>query len=277
MLVSAVSFINKADEVRACALAQAFGVPLWSLVEFAPLKEKALADSFRSRLSGSESILVFCFEEGGLGLHLVEEKRSLCVRADFHGPTVRYRRLKGGGTGQLIAKAVGIKGGERPRVHDLTAGLGGDAFVLASLGCEVVMVERVPEVCALLRDALRLAEEFGREQDGELLSILERMTLVESDSLGFLHSLATDEVPRIIYLDPMFPVKKKGALVKKEMQVFHRLVGSDSDSGTVLEAAMQTACSRVIVKRPKGADFLGGLEPSFQLKGKSNRFDVYLS
>ena len=44
---------------------------------------------------------------------------------------------------QLIAKA-GIKPNVSPVVVDATAGLGKDAFVLASLGCHVTMAERNP-------------------------------------------------------------------------------------------------------------------------------------
>lgn len=54
----------------------------------------------------------------------------------------------------MIAKAVGIQQGVRPRVLDATAGLGKDAFVLASLGCEMSLIERQPLIGALLEDGL---------------------------------------------------------------------------------------------------------------------------
>ena len=43
----------------------------------------------------------------------------------------------------MIARAIGLNSPTAPHVLDATAGLGGDAFVLASLGCPVTMVERV--------------------------------------------------------------------------------------------------------------------------------------
>ena len=52
----------------------------------------------------------------------------------------------GGGKGQDIAKAVGLNKGVKPSVLDATGGLGRDAFVLASLGCNVTMIERSPVV-----------------------------------------------------------------------------------------------------------------------------------
>ncbi len=62
-----------------------------------------------------------------------------------------HRRKFGGGRGEAVAKAVGIKGDYLPDV-DATAGLGRDAFVLASVGCRVRMLERNPVVAALLDD-----------------------------------------------------------------------------------------------------------------------------
>ncbi|HCJ4582886.1 TPA: class I SAM-dependent methyltransferase, partial [Pseudomonas aeruginosa] len=63
------------------------------------------------------------------------------VRVDFVEGASAHRRKFGGGSGQMIAKAVGVQPGIRPRVLDATAGLGRDGFVLASLGCEVTLVE----------------------------------------------------------------------------------------------------------------------------------------
>jgi hypothetical protein len=54
-----------------------------------------------------------------------------------------HRRKFGGGRGEAVAKAVGIKGDYLPDVVDATAGLGRDAFVLASVGCRVRMLERI--------------------------------------------------------------------------------------------------------------------------------------
>ena len=65
----------------------------------------------------------------------------------------------------MIAKAVGIAQGVRPQVLDATAGLGKDAFVLASLGCQMTLIERQPLIAALLEDGLARArgdDEVGR-------------------------------------------------------------------------------------------------------------------
>lgn len=65
------------------------------------------------------------------------------VYVDFTQGKLAYRRRLGGGRQQALARAVGLKGGYVPDVLDATAGLGGDSFVLACLGCQVRMVERL--------------------------------------------------------------------------------------------------------------------------------------
>src|SRR5690606_27392898 len=91
------------------------------------------------------------------------------VFAEFTQGAVDHRRKFGGGKGQMIAKAVGVKSGCYPKVLDATAGLGKDSFVLASLGCRLTMLERSPIVQFLLQDGLERALDFARAEDDELL------------------------------------------------------------------------------------------------------------
>jgi len=81
------------------------------------------------------------------------------VYVDFIEGALGHRIKYGGGKGQLIAKAVGLNKIKNPYVLDVTAGLGRDAFVLANLGCRVLMLERSPIVAALLEDGLQRARE----------------------------------------------------------------------------------------------------------------------
>jgi len=223
---------------------------------------------------GGESF-VFVYDSDGLTLHAVAADQAVNIRADFHGATVTYRRKQGGGKGQMIAKAVGVRGGVYPHVLDATAGLGGDGFVLASLGCRVTLLERVPAVRALLEDGLLQARGFAAAEDPVLQAVLARLTLIEADSLNYLHAMPATQQPDVVYLDPMFPVRSKSAMVKKEMRVFHSLVGSDSDADGLLDAALACARYRVVVKRPRIAPSLAGPGPNHVLEGKSNRYDVY--
>ena len=225
----------------------------------------------------SETRFVFILSDLGLSLSQIAEDNLLSIRADFYSPKVNYRRQKGGGKGQMIAKAIGLNSPKAPHVLDATAGLGGDAFVLASLGCPVTMVERVPEVHALLADGLRVAGAWGSAKDQSLIAILKRMTLVESDAAEYMQALEDNRKPEVVYLDPMFPLRIKSAQVKKEMHVFHQLIGKNVDADLLLQIAQECAQKRVVVKRPRIAPFLAGLEPNYILEGKSNRYDIYLS
>lgn len=221
-----------------------------------------------SQLSRADFALVM--DASGLSLlQLVGPQHS--IRVDFLSSTVSYRRQRGGGRQQMIAKACGLKAGVTPSVLDMTAGLGGDAFILAALGCELRLIERVPTVRALLADALERLQTCG---DGELQVIARRMTLMGGDAIELANTqnrLAAD----VVYLDPMFPVRTKSAAVKKEMQVFHALVGPDDDADQLLDRALELARFRVVVKRPRNAPTLGSSAPSYVLEGKRNRYDIY--
>ncbi|AMX02423.1 class I SAM-dependent methyltransferase [Microbulbifer thermotolerans] len=197
------------------------------------------------------------------------------VLVDFVGGTLAHRRKYGGGKGQQIAKAVGIRGGFGPRVVDATAGLGRDAFVLASLGCAVHMLERNTVVRALLRDGLERLRRAASE-DPTLAEIAARMTLEERpiSALDWLAQQPANSIP-VVYLDPMFPARDKSAKVKKEMAAFHQLVGSDEDADALLAPAYAACYYRVVVKRPRVAPFLAGKKPALSLQGKSGRFDIY--
>jgi 16S rRNA (guanine1516-N2)-methyltransferase len=192
------------------------------------------------------------------------------VKADFTGGAVAHRRQFGGGTGQLIAKACGIKAAIRPSILDATAGLGRDAFVLASLGCRVHMLERSPVVHALLASGLEQASG-----DAELDEILQRMSLEQADGRQWLEQCPADQAPDLVYLDPMFPHTDKKALVKKEMLAFRELVGYDSDDRELLAAALKVARYRVVVKRARKAPAIEGPAPTYTVDGKSSRYDIY--
>jgi 16S rRNA (guanine1516-N2)-methyltransferase len=198
------------------------------------------------------------------------------VKVDFVNGSIGHRRRYGGGNGQAIAKAVGVSGVFLPSILDLTAGLGTDGFILASLGCDVGLVERNPIIYCLLEDGIRRAIDSG-STDEVLMEIIGRLNLTENESIDFLSKLSKDKRADVIYLDPMFPRRQKAAKVKKEMQAFQSIVGDDPDADALLIKAMNVARYRVVVKRPNHARFLGQLKPTYSLKGKSTRFDIYVN
>ena len=279
MKASLLVILCPTAKLQAQLIADQFSIPLIDGSHLAFAKPREIEGFVRSMVkpNHSQPSFVFTHSEQGLSLSQIAEDNLLSIRADFYSPTVNYRRQKGGGKGQMIAKAIGLNSPTAPHVLDATAGLGGDAFVLASLGCTVTMVERVPEVHALLTDGLRVAHEWGSANDQSLIAILKRMTLIESDATKYMQTLEDAKKPEVVYLDPMFPLRTKSAQVKKEMQVFHQLIGTDVDADLLLQIAQKCAQKRVVVKRPRIAPFLAGLEPNYIFEGKSNRYDVYLS
>lgn len=202
---------------------------------------------------------------------------TICV--DFSSGESNYRREQGGGKKQPIARAIGLNkpsknsqtGDELLTVLDATAGLGGDAFVIACLGCDVKMLERSPVIAALLNDGL----QRGR-QDENIQAIMSRMNLYHIESETYFSQ--TEDAPDVIYLDPMYPARKKTAKVKKEMQILQGLLthAAHDDNEALLKGALQIAKKRVVVKRPKGAEYLNDLAPSHSIESKKTRYDVYL-
>lgn len=193
------------------------------------------------------------------------------IYVDFVSGAVAHRRKFGGGKGQPITRAVGFGKGTPPTIIDATAGLGRDAFVFASLGSEVTLIERSPVVAALLDDGLQRAR-----RDAETASIAARMHLRLGDAATLLQGLPEEQRPAVIYLDPMFPPRQKSALVKKEMRLFQQLIGEDGDADALLPVALQVARERVVVKRPDYAPWLNEKKPTLAFETKKNRFDVYV-
>ena len=279
MKVSKIILLSAAQEAQARALSRLYSVPFIDGSELASAKSRVIERFVLSQVEDRQGQVSYCFlySDEGLALAQVEAQNILRIRADFCSPTVNYRRHKGGGRGQMIAKAVGLNSSQSPCVLDATAGLGGDAFVLASLGCRMTLVERVPEVRSLLSDGLHVAQIWGRENDVSLLEILERMQVVDAEAIHYMDSLEAASQPDVVYLDPMFPARSKTAQVKKAMHVFHDLVGFDPDADNLLVHARECARKRVVVKRPRVAPPLAQAKPSYSLEGKSNRFDIYVT
>lgn len=233
-----------------CQQAEACGLPLWSDIP-------------------ADAEYCLRWHEGHLELAPLHDKGAVWV--DFVSGAQAHRRKFGGGRGQPVAKAVGIKGDYLPRVLDCTAGQGRDAFVLASLGCEVLMLERSPVAFLLLQDGLLRANA-----DTETADIASRMSLLQADARTWLENPQPEKEFDVVYLDPMFPEPNKRAKSKKEMAAFQALIGGDIDADALLAPARKLARKRVIVKRPRLAPWLAEEKPSFVFDGESTRFDGYL-
>lgn len=215
--------------------------------------------------------LLLVITEKRLELRATSADRPGPIYAEFVAGKMGYRRRAGGSAGKpLLAKAVGLKG--KPlTICDTTAGLGRDAFVLASLGCNVTAIERSPLMAALLQDGLDRAAAVRELAK----TVRERMRLIVADARDYLAQLAPDERPDAICIDPMFPPKDKTALAKKEMRICRMAAGDDPDAADLLTAALQIPRARVVVKRSLRAPLLGP-PPTITYKGTTIRYDVYL-
>jgi 16S rRNA (guanine1516-N2)-methyltransferase len=190
---------------------------------------------------------------------------------DFVTGKNAHRRQFGGGRGQPLAKAIGLKKGATPTIIDATAGFARDAFVLANLGCQITLIERNPLIATLIEDALLRAAN-----DDDIADVIQRMSLINHGAVEYLTKLEQQNRPEVIYMDPMYPSREKSALVKKDMRLLHQLAGPDTDSEQLLATARKTALKRVVVKRPKSAPFVGEQKPTTSIESKNTRYDIYL-
>jgi len=166
-----------------------------------------------------------------------------------------------------LAQAIGRK---TKTVLDATTGWGQDSLHIFRMGYQLTCMERSPVMAELLADGFTRLAQLDWMQNLNLLA----PPLLVGNAIELLQDLA--EPPECIYLDPMFPPKrKKSALAKKSMVLLRDLLGDDEDKGQLFAAAIQTAGKRVVVKSPDYADPLGG-KPSASYAGKLMRYDVYL-
>lgn len=216
-----------------------------------------------------------------LELRCSDPQEGGAVYVDFVTGKNGFRRRHGGGVRQPLAKAVGMRGHLTLTILDATPGLGQDAYVLASLGGEVQMVERSPVMAVLLQDGLRRLAIHGQHPHMRLIQadarqVLEDLGKHDTSACGMIKQSEVIKQPEVIYLDPMYPHRSGSALVKKEMRRIRTLVGDDQDAAELLAAALLVAQKRVVVKRPRLAPSLAGPKPSITINSKNTRFDVYL-
>ena len=171
---------------------------------------------------------------------------------------------------ELMLRAAGIRNGRAElTVIDAAAGLGEDALLFAAAGCTVRMYEYDPVIAALLEDAMDKAAGVPG-----LAEAVSRMTLIRGDSISALPQLTV--CPDVIYLDPMFPERKKSGLIKKKFQLLQQLESPCCNEDDLLHSALAAGPKRVVIKRPLREAPLAGVRPVFSLCGKTIRFDCVM-
>lgn len=198
-------------------------------------------------------------------------KKTIFV--DFVKPLLG-KRIVAPPRSEPLARAVGLRG-EGVAVVDATAGLGGDAFRLATWGCRVTAIERHPVVASLLEDGMRRAMVVPQLAE----VVRDRLGLVVADACDYLRGLRKlrdGQLPDVVYLDPMFALESgKASAVRKEMTLLRELLGEDDSSEELLELARSVGVRRVVVKRMRHAAPLGR-SPDTTYRGSVVRYDVYL-
>ncbi|MCV2502517.1 MAG: class I SAM-dependent methyltransferase [Neisseriaceae bacterium] len=211
-----------------------------------------------------ETSFFLVWEDQRVALQSSQYKKPIVV--NFESDQLLYRTKHN--QGELIVKAINLK--KYNQIWDATAGLGKDSFLLASFGAEVTLFERNPIIAALLWDGIQRARN-----NKSIVDIMQRIHFIYGSILD--DDLTLPKLPEVIYLDPMFPERRKSAQVKKEMTFLQKVVGEDSDYGTLFARARALNIPRIVVKRSKLAPAIDNISANFSVKGQSTRFDIYLN
>jgi 16S rRNA (guanine1516-N2)-methyltransferase len=245
---------------------------------FHAYENKADFDAHRAHLSQDYRWMLFFDDAGVLTLSHLFEKAWQNFSVDFLELGFLSRLQRASMSSELLLKALGKKASTY-RIFDATLGLGRDSLILASHGSALVGVERNSIIYCLVNDAFVRAKK-----NREMVSLLEKVSFLQGDAKEILHQKTLDPFD-VVYLDPMFPPRKKSALVKKNMQVLHALLAEatsgaesvTSEVETLFLSAKAVAQKSVIVKRPLHGEFLTGAKPSHSVSGKDSRYDIYPS
>lgn len=194
-------------------------------------------------------------------------------KIDVFNEKLLWRLNHSGKNSEAVCRAV-IGKLSKPVVFDATAGLGRESLILQSAGARVYMFERNPVIWLLLVSAMKKAQVSP-----DILSKLKN-GLPTLCNFGSVKDNLTNgvqlETPDVVYYDPMFPERAKSALVKKDMRVFHELVGFDLDTVDYANYFLSVATHHLVVKRPSNEPPLElNVRRSSFVDGKACRFDCY--
>lgn len=256
------------------------------------------ADVASGELDSSSTDLVLDYDaQQGLIAHWYQAlgKKPLVFHLDYVKEAARTRSFpvpKQGAFNQALGKKSNA-------ILDATGGWGGDAFLMSAQGYNVTILERNPVMALILREAFDRFAHAVRSHEwpvfapavhwGDGISAIaspreESDDKLNSELSGELNTdlgnaIGEEKISAFdcIYLDPMFPPKrKKSAATNKKMQLLHALVGQDLDADELLNATLRSGVKRVVVKRPDYATPLSG-KPTQQFSSKLVHYDVYLS
>jgi 16S rRNA (guanine1516-N2)-methyltransferase len=240
--------------------------PRCGATRLAPTLPAALRDGLAGALPATGTP-VFTLTRDAEGLALVDGDGGL-LRCDYLAGRTGWRGDRAGS--ERLVRACGAARRPPPRLVDGTGGLGTDAWLLAAAGATVVLVEQHPVLRALIADGLERARTGAPE-------VVERLTMVGGDVREHLTALAPDG----LYLDPMYPARRKRALGDGRLRRLAALLEADGLRGDaaaeLVAAGLAAGIPRVVLKRPVKERVDAPRPPSHHLEGRSTRFDVWVS
>lgn len=201
----------------------------------------------------------------GEAIRFVEQGASKPIAIEWTQGKLAHRWQQTRWRQERLIKATGIMKKPIETVADYTCGFGQDTMILLASGVEVTAYEREPAILLMLIDAQsRLS--------------LSHPELAEKLHLKLLDAQHSELQPDVIYIDPMFP-EKRSALSQQPMQILQTLNGGESmDAAALINHALMKARQRVVVKQPLKAKPIADIgKPSYQVTGKTIRFDVFLT
>ena len=166
---------------------------------------------------------------------------------------------------QLLFKALKINQAPNPSlIWDTTAGLGEDICWFLAMGAQVIASERNPLTYALISYHIQKLKEQG-----------EKVELLWGSAPELFEKLSAQNF-HAIYFDPFYQKKRK-AKAKKSMELiggaFH---DDDLDAELIAQKLFDHCQSRFVIKRADKAPVLiHSIKPTYEIKGKTIRFDIY--
>lgn len=166
-----------------------------------------------------------------------------------------------------LIQAIWGRKDNAPFVMDACAGLGLDTYLMARSGARILACEKNPEIYALLADAYKRACQnpwYGQS----------KISLVYGCSSFMMKHWPVCRVrPDVIYLDPMFETNFKGQV--KANAVLLKSLAQVEDATALFLQALNFTRSKVVVKRPIQAQYLNSKRPTYEVSGKTTRYDIY--
>ena len=116
----AVITFNSEFLLKGQSLAIRLSLPHIDAISEKILKKTDIISYLRNKYDVKESKLkaILIYQDNELYLVQITSENILFISANFHGDTVKYRRQKGGGKNEMIAKATGLSNNSKLNILD---------------------------------------------------------------------------------------------------------------------------------------------------------------